>query len=295
MKPKTKMNLKSFILKYVYTNLSRLVPDKMYLKRRFRKKTNKRLDLINPKTFSDKINYLKLHPNTPLVHDYSDKLKVKTLVKDIVNTPMTLWEGETITQEVIDKLPEKFVIKSNAYSGDVWLVTDKSELDLKEVNTFYKRIKRIDYHLFGRETSYKGIEKKIFIEEFLDSGNITDYKFFCFNGKVAFCHVITDRFESLTEIMVDEDFKNLGFNLDTRFFNPDINFPKPNTYDEMIKISEEIAKPFDFVRVDLYSVNNELYLGECTFYPWGGMYKILPREKDTYYENKLGDLLNLTK
>ena len=149
-----------FIIKFIIAKIIKIIPKKLYLKFRIRLKTGKKIDLKNPKTFSDKINYLKIYPDNKLIYDYADKIKVKDLVSKYVKTPKTLWSGNKITDEIVDSLPSKFVIKTNASSGDVSIVEKKTLGDLKKVNRTYKRINKVDYYSFNLETSYKKIERK---------------------------------------------------------------------------------------------------------------------------------------
>lgn len=293
MNKKKDMTLFKFIRIYILTNITRLIPSKVYLKYRVKNKTGKSVNFKNPITFTDKINYLKLYPDNELIFQYSDKLRIKQLTKKYVKSPKTLWIGKKITADIIREMPEKFVIKSNASSGDVHIVENKNNLNLKEINRHFSKITKINYYLRDRETSYKKINKTLFIEEYLNGASLIDYKFYCFNGEVKFCHIVMDRSTDLKDIMVDNEFKNLGFTLDKRTFNPELNIKKPSNFDKMINISESIAKDFKFVRVDLYNHEGEIFIGECTFYPWAGLYNVLPKEKEKFYENLLGSWIKL--
>ncbi len=283
------------LFKKIMYKLYPLISDKLYILLFIYFKTHKLININSPQTFTEKVNYLKTQKN---VHkaSYSDKIYVKKLIADLnldIFIPKTLWTGKSLKDVEWNKLPDKFVIKANHFSGDITVVEDISKIDKMKITKYYDKLLKYEYHRFARENSYKEIVPKVLIEEFLgDDKSLSDYKFFMFNGEFQFCHVVEDRFTDLKDYMVDKNFKNLNFNLDTRSYihsrNPVF---KPNNYEAMIKISSKIAEKFDFVRVDLYDIKGKIYFGECTFYPWGGAFRILPKSRvkeiDHFYGRKL--------
>lgn len=287
------------IRKRILYNIVKLIPTKLYLRVYIRVKTGKKLNLKDPKTFTDKVNYLKLI-DAPIKTIYSDKIAVKNVINNMnmgITVPKILWQGEKLTVQVLDKLPRSFVIKTNHFSGDVKIIKNKAtitEKDLKKLNKYFKKIKNMNYYYFARENCYKNINSKLFIEEYLgDESMVTDYKFFCFNGKFEFCHIVEDRFTNLKDYMVDRDYSNLNFNLDTRSLVLNKRPKAVDSFEEMIKLAEVISKSFKFARIDFYFINNIIYFGEVTFYPWGGAFRILPKDYEKFIDNHYGDKIDL--
>ena len=253
-----------------------------------------KLNLKDPKTFNEKIQWLKLYewPINDLAIKCSDKYLVREYLEE---NGLQAYENKLLgvydNAKDIDwsKLPDKFVLKCNHGCAYNIICTDKNKLDKKKaVKTLNKWLKE-DFGKFNAEIHYSRIKPKIICEEYLGD-NLEDYKFFCFNGKFKLLYIAVD---SESEINKEREafFDENGNLLD--LLNSDYGFYKeaklPNNFAELAKISEQLSKPFPFVRVDWYIKNGKVTFGELTFTPSGGMMKLSPIEYDT----KLGDYLDI--
>lgn len=272
-----------------------LISDERLLKRLYKKRLGKELNLRNPETFNEKLQYLKLVQRDEKFSIMSDKYRVREYVKEKIGEDISvplLWHGENPRDIPWEKLPNKFVIKANHNSGPVIIVTDKEKIDKKWVEKELKYQLRVNYYLSKREYNYKNIPKKIIIEKLLGE-NINDYKFWVFNGKFEFCQIISDRGKNIKMDLVNDNFQLLPFTRANHFkkefphnYN---NLRKPKKWQEMIKIAEILSNSEPFCRVDLYYNNNKIFFGELTFYPAGGFIRFSPdHEKyDLFYGKKI--------
>ena len=255
----------------------------------------KDLNLYNPQTFNEKLQWLKLYDRKPEYTKMVDKYEVRKYIAKVIGeeylVPL-LGVYDRFEDINFDKLPNQFVLKPNHTSGDVFICKDKHNIDYdklkKEVNRWLKR----NYYWVHREWPYKNIKPKILCEKFLanESGEeLKDYKFMCFNGKVKCSFVCLNR-HSLTGLNVDfydMDWKPMPF--ERRYPNSGIITPKPKNFKEMIRLSEILSKDVPFLRVDFYEVNGKLYFGELTLYPGAGFEEFTPES----YDYLLGSWLQL--
>ena len=224
--------------------------------------------------FNDK---LKLY-GKQLNNEYSlfaDKLKVKNYINSLnINNLLVPHTVKILNKDEdlnFNKLPKNCVIKSNCGSGDIIIIKNSKIIKMMARNSKIKNyknwkniaLKPLNYKPLS-EPHYKYIKPEIFVEEYLDD-NIKDYKIFCINGKFIFCQADSDRFKNHCQELYDKDFNLLPFNFGRKKCDNPLN--KPDNYKKMIKISEKISNIFEFCRVDLYSINNKIYLGELTFVP----------------------------
>ena len=252
----------------------------------YRVKMHKKLDLKNPTTFNEKINYLKLYdyPNNELVIKCADKYLVRDyLEKKKLSKYLVKLIGDWDSPDDIEfeKLPNKFVLKCNHGCGYNIICSDKSKLDLNVTRNKISKWMKEDFGIVSSEPHYSKIKKKIICEEFLED-EILDYKFFCFKGEPKFFYIAQN---------VEGDFHNMQAD----FFYPDgsladfsrtdhKHFEKlpviPDNLDEMIDVSRKLSEDFDFVRVDLFNVGGKIYFSELTFTPCAGFMPLSPKEKD---------------
>jgi hypothetical protein len=250
-------------------------------------------NLNNPTTFSEKLQWLKLNYSNPLQTICADKYLVRDFL--IEKGYESILSKVICTVDSIDKLdinslPEKFVIKATHGSGWNLICTDK-----KKINWFWwKKIMNIWLHnnIFwpGREWPYKNMQPRLLVEEFMTdkSGQLMDYKFFCFNGKAKFVQANKGReTQNHAQNFYDLDWKILPFGKDLKP-RPDINIDAPSCLNQMIEIAEDLATDFPFVRVDFYEVDGKVVFGELTFYPKSGLPDFTPPEYDeilgSYFE-----------
>ncbi len=273
--------------------------DEMYLKCLFKYRMNKSLDLDNPKTFNEKLQWLKLNDRNPLYTNLVDKYKVKEYVTEIIGKKYVpslygLWENP---EEIdYDSLPDSFVLKTTHGGGNegVIIVKDKRTIDPEKIKKKLVRALKQDLYKVSREWPYKNVKKRIIAEEYLEdaaTNELRDYKFFCFDGVVKALFVATERQKRQEPYFnfFDSEYNNL----DIQQGHPKSkSLPlKPAKFDEMKSIAEKLSKGIPHVRVDLYEANGKIYFGELTFYHFGGMVPFHPEKWDVEF----GAWLNLPK
>lgn len=290
-----------------YGLLRRMAPliknDKAYLKMLYFLRMRRKLDLNNPQTFSEKIQWLKLNDRQPKYTTMVDKYAVKEYVAGIIGQEyiiptIEVWDKPEDIEW--DKLPNKFVLKTTHGGGSVGVVIcrDKKNFDKKSAIKKMRKSLKQDIYVQLREWPYKDIMKRIIAEPLLENSNdsdldLTDYKFFCFNGKPMYCQVIKDRHTKETIDFFDMEWNHQEFigllSYGTKYENA-VNSPNmPMCLKEMQDIVLKLSKGIPFARVDLYEVNSKVYFGEITLYPASGMGKFIP---DRYNQN-LGKMIIL--
>ena len=249
-------------------------------------------NIINPKTFSEKVLWLKLYYHDPRITICSDKYEGKKYIDNILGPGYTvpvIKKYENVCDIDFDELPEKFVLKVNWCTGYNIIVTDKRIVDVEEVKAKLEYCKlpwKASYY-GSFNWGYKDMAPIAFAEEYLDiPGNTTEYKMFCFNGIVNFTLVEMDYFgKTPMRAFYDREWKELPFQFERIKRATDVE--KPDTYEEMLRIAEKLAEPFPYVRVDFYDIKGKLYVGELTFYSGGGFTRIIPSKWDEILGEKL--------
>lgn len=272
--------------------------DKTFLKYRYYYTFKKKLNLENPRTFNEKLQWLKLYDRNPEYTKMVDKYEAKKYVANIIGEEYiipTLGIYDKFEDVNFSKLPNQFVLKCTHDSGGLIICKDKSELDLKDAKKKINKFLRKNYYYEGREWPYKNVKPRIIIEKFMQDENkqeLKDYKLMCFNGKVKCIFVCSNRD---TEIGLNIDIFDTNWNkmLFGRINHPNSKIPiaKPYNLDKMIMLAEKLSKDISFIRVDFYEINGKIYFGELTFYPAAGFEKFEPEE----YDKILGDILELPK
>lgn len=278
-----------------YKGLFNFLPDKAYLKFMFRVNMGKRLDLDNPKTFNEKIQWLKLNDRKDIYTTMVDKYEVKNYVSNLIGEEFiipTLGVWDRFEDIDFEKLPEQFVLKCTHDSGGLVICRDKSQLDLKKAKKKINNCLKKNYYKQGREWPYKNVKPRIIAEQYMEdkrTGDLPDYKFFCFNGAVKAMFIATERFgkEETKFDFFDENFNHLPFT--NGHPNADIPPEKPNNFEKMKELAAVLSKSIPQVRVDFYEINDKLYFGELTFSHWGGMVPFNPEE----WDEKMGDFIEL--
>lgn len=271
------------------------VSDISIIKKKFKKVFNREIDLDNPKTFNEKLQWLKLQDRNPLYTDLVDKYEVREyLSKKIGDKYLIPLIGVWDKFEEIDfsKLPNQFVLKVTHDSGGIVICNDKKNFDLKEAKRKIKISLKRNFYYFSQEWPYKNIKPRIICEKYMEDdskGELKDYKFLCFNGEVKCSFVCLNRNLSsgLNVDFYDIDWNPLPF--ERHYPRSKTKIPKPINYEKMLEISKKLSKDLPFVRVDFYEVNNKLYIGELTFYPGGGLEEFTPEK----YDELLGNWLKL--
>ncbi len=189
-----------------------------------------------------------------------------------------LWSGKTFTKQVWDGLPERFVIKARHGSQMVRIV-DKNKCEFSEIYSATEKWKKTDYYLLGREWVYKNTPRELVVEKFIsfNSDVPPDYKFFCLNGRVELVQIDLDRFKGHKRNLYSRDFEQLDVTL---IYPPGEPIEKPRLFEQAIEIAEKLSKEFDFIRVDLYILDDQIYFGELTNFPENGLGAFEPKSYD---------------
>ena len=282
------------ILKWIRQYIFRIIPDKLYLKIIFRIKIGKKLNLKDPKTFNEKLQWLKLYDRNPKYTMMADKYKVREYVKEKIGEEYLipiLGVYDKFDDIDFNKLPNKFVIKCNHDSGSVIICKDKKKFNQKVAKKKIDRAMKYNYFYVGREWQYKNIERKIIIEEYLNKldGDVKDYKFFIFNNHFVYSFVCSNRQEKVKFTFFDKNGKFIDIKQGGA--DNDKNVKLPINYEKMIKLSETLAKGTTELRVDFYEVEGKIYFGELTFFDSSGFAKFEPEE----WDEKIGSWLKLPK
>jgi hypothetical protein len=285
--------LKFLAAKLFWGFLRHLLNDKWYAKIRYWIELDSWPNLQNPKTFTEKIQWIKLNEHTKLRQIAANRAEVRDYVAQKVGAqhlvPL-LGVYEKLTQSTWKQLPEQFVLKGNHGSGMIEIVHDKENASFDDIRQETKRWKQTDYYRFGREWAYKDVPKTIVAEELLlDSNNDipNDYKFFCFNGGVEIIQIDSDRFGEHRQTLFDRSFNRIDGRLHSQPASDPI--PKPDGLEEGIGMAEKLSADFSFIRVDLYILDGQPYFGELTNYPLNGFIAFKPKS----LEEKMGSLLNI--
>ena len=280
------------IIKYI---IYYLVPVKIFLKIKFKKKVGYKLNLNHPKSFNEKLQWLKLNDRKSIYTQMVDKYMVRKYIAESIGEKyliplLGVWNNfEEIN---FNKLPDQFVLKCTHDSGSIRICKDKSNFDINEAKNFFNKKLKENFYYFGKEWPYKNVHPRIIAEEFIEdesSKDLKDYKFMCFNGNVKCCFVCSERFSTHLKVtFYDTEWNKLPF--ERHYPNSEEEIPKPKNLEKMIQLAEKLSINIPFVRVDFYEVNNMIYFGELTFFPGCGFEEFKPIE----WDYKLGEWIDLS-
>ncbi|MCZ9890701.1 ATP-grasp fold amidoligase family protein [Brachyspira hyodysenteriae] len=269
------------------------------IKEQFRNALGYELNLENPKTFNEKLQWLKLYYHDPLMTKCADKYAVREYIKEIIGEEYLIpligvWDR--VEDIDFNSLPNQFVLKVNWGSGQNIIVKDKSTLNIEETKKKleYWMKSTSNHYYYSYEWCYKNIKPKIICEKYIEEYyNIFLYRIFCFNGKVNYINIdIPTNINNqilFKSIHCDENFEKLPFKRKDPILEYEID--KPKNFNMLIKISEILSKSFSHVRVDLYYIDNSIKFSELTFYQGSGLSKFNPIE----WDYRIGELLELPK
>ena len=276
----------------VFGKLSRMgllkwVPDNLFLKVRYRGEMNKPLNLRNPQTFNEKLQWLKLYDRNPEYTCMVDKCEAKKYVVSKLGEEYiipTLGAWNRFEEIDLDKLPNQFVLKCTHDSGGIVICKDKTEFNKEEARRIIHRSLACDFFRIAREWPYKGVPHRIIAEEYIEAlgdNDLLDYKMYSFHGNPKLTIVCSNRFGSGGTRMDFYDVNWQYMDVIMGHYMPTKQpFKKPEHYDEMLSICRTLSKDFPFLRVDFYDVEGHLYVGELTFYPGAGFETLRPIEFD---------------
>jgi hypothetical protein len=286
---------KLIVLYLLRLNISKVVPDKTFLKIYYYFKVGKKLDFNNPKLFNEKLQWLKVFDRKPIYTRMVDKYEVRGVVRSTIGDKYLIpLIGVYDSFEEIDfnKLPDQFVLKCTHDSGGIVICKNKAKLDIELAKQKINNSLEKNYYNFYREWPYKNVRKKIVCEKYMvdESGKeLKDYKFFCFNGEPKLIQVDFNRF-----VNHKRNFYDVNWNyLDIRFQYPsdaNFNLQKPDKLEEMLELSRKLSKELSFARTDFYSIKNSIFFGEITFYPEAGFSNFEPLS----FNNKLGSWIKIS-
>lgn len=259
--------------------------DKCFLKLMYRVHFGKKLDLNNPQSFNEKLQWLKLYDRNPNYCTLVDKYEVKeyiskTIGKQYVIPTLGIWDS--VDGINWNSLPNQFVIKCTHDSGSVVVCKNKDEFDIDKAKEKLRKCLKQNMFYWGREWPYRNVKPRIIAEKFMsdDKPELTDYKFMCFNGKVKCTFLCTNRFSEggLRVTFYDNDWNKMPF--ERHYPTEPIPAERPKCYEEMVSLAEKLSTGIPFVRVDFYEIGNKPYFGEMTFYPGNGTEEFTPEEWD---------------
>lgn len=269
--------------------------DERYLKLAFRAKMGYPLDLKNPRTFNQKLQWLKLYNRKPLYTQLVDKYAVRQYIAEKIGEeyliPLVGGPWNSADDIDFDLLPEQFVLKCNHNSGGVIVCRDKSKLDIPAAKKKLEHKLAVNYYKSSREWPYKNVKPCIIAEKYMEdssSVNLNVYKFLCFDGEPRIIQTIQNDKTAYESI----DYFDLDWNLlELKQNYPNSAHPlkKPELLEDMIAISRKLCEGFPFIRTDLYEINGRVYFSELTFYSDSGMAKFDPPE----WDEKIGSWLKL--
>lgn len=276
-------NPKVLLLK-IFVKLPWLISDKKFLEYKFKIHLKKELNLENPQTFNEKLQWLKLYDRRPEYSRMVDKAEAKKYVAEIIGDKHiipTIGIWDTFDEIDFSTLPDQFVLKTTHGCGGIIICKDKSKLDLKAVKKEIDFSFKHNYFVYGREWPYKSVKPRIIVEKLMidESGvELKDYKFFCFNGVPKALFIATDRPHDTRFDFYDMKFNHLPFT--NGHENATKPILKPKNFELMIDLASKLSQNIPQVRVDFYNINGEVFFGEMTFFHWGGMVPFEPEEWD---------------
>jgi len=270
------------------------IPDRIFLKYQYHYVFGKKLNLKHPKSFNEKLQWLKLYDRNPLYTVLVDKYAVKEWVANKIGSDFvipTLAVYDTVEQIDLNKLPGQFVLKCTHDSGSVIICKDKRSFDLEEAKSVLSDKLKTNFYKKYREWPYKGVKPRIIAEEYKEdsSGELRDYKVYAFNGKCDYLMVCYDRSKGETKFVYYNRRWEIikDFSYDGLKFGDSLSINRPVNLDLIFQFSESFSKNIPFVRIDFYEVDGNLYFGEFTFFPTGGIESKRPRVLEDYLNEQL--------
>lgn len=284
-----------------FNYLSRLgfynrLSDEAFIRKKYKLITGKELNLDNPVSFNEKIQWLKLKNYNPEYTKLVDKYEVKKIVAEKIGPEYiipTIGVWNSVKDIDFDSLPKQFVLKTTHDSGGVWICKDKTKLDRNKARKFLQTsINRDFYMAVGREYPYKNVPKRIIAEKYMvdESGTeLKDYKVFCFNGVPKMIQVDFDRFTDHKRNLYTTKWEYIPASIMYKTA-PDHEIEKPECLDELLDLAEKLSAGFVHVRTDFYIIGTKIYFGELTFFHGSGFEKFTPES----FGDEVGSWIDLT-
>lgn len=283
-------------IKRIAKKMTNILSAKQYTQFRYFSIHHKFPDLKHPKTYNEKLLWMKLYDYNPKYNIMVDKYDAKKYVADIIGEEHiipTYGVWDSFDDIDFESLPNEFVLKTTHDCGGIYVCKDKTQFNREEAKKFIDRHLKYNYYWQGREWPYKDIKHRVIAEAYMtdESGyELKDYKFFCFNGNPEIMFIASDRMTEGEETKFD--FFDMSFNhLPFRHGHPNSNktIYCPPGFDEMKKLAGDLSQGIPQLRVDFYNINGQIYFGELTLFHWGGMMPFDPPE----WDYKLGEMIKL--
>lgn len=273
----------------------RFIPDSIYVKIYYFARFKRLPNLKNPKTYNEKLNWLKLNDKNPIYTTIVDKYEAKKYISNIIGEKyiiQTLGVWDRFDDINFDELPKQFVLKCTHDSGGIVIVKDKDSFDKVKAKKKLESSLETNFYYICREWPYKNIKPRIIAEKYIEdtkTKELRDYKFFCFNGEPKIMLIVSGRYDTEGPKLdyFDMDFNHLDIIQDRP--NAKYEIKKPVNFEKMIELSKKLSENMIHVRVDFYEVDGNLYLGEITLYHHGGYARFSPKKWDKI----IGDWLKL--
>ena len=289
------MNIFLKLMILIDNKLKIRISDDKYLKYKYQLYIKKKLNLKNPQTFNEKLQWLKIYDRNDQYTQMVDKYEAKKYVASIIGEEYiipTIGIYNSFDEIDFKKLPNKFVIKCTHDSGGLVVCKDKNKLDKNNAKKKIEKSLKTNYYYCGREWPYKNVKPRIIIEKYMctkEQKELIDYKFFCFNGNPKIILVCSERFSSnnMCETWFDDKWNFLDIIESSH--RVDKTIKKPINLSKMMEFSKKLSKDIPFVRVDFYEINGKTYFGELTFFPASGFERFEPKE----WDYKRGEMLKL--
>ena len=265
----------------------RFIPDELYVRICYRIQMGKRLELDPPRTFNEKLQWLKLHDRRPEQTRWVDKYEVRKLIaetagEDHLFSLLGVWDR--VEDVEWDRLPDRFVLKCTHDSGGTVICRDKSRFDVRAARRKLAAGLKRNYYWAGREWAYKDVRPRIIAEPLMvdESGTeLKDYKFFCFDGEPRLIQVDFDRFVKHKRNLYDLEWRYQPFQL-MYPTDPGRIIPKPANLHDVLAFVRRITPKVPFMRTDLYLIGERIYFGEFTLHHGGGAEPFIPDSYDEW-------------
>ena len=281
-------------IKRILKRLSRVIPDPLYLRIKYRKRTGRNLNLLNPTTYTEKLQWIKLHDRKPMYATLVDKYEVKKYVAEKLGEEhiiplIGVWDD--VNDIDFEAMPDQFVMKCTHDSGGLEICRDKANFDFEAAKKKIGKILKQNFYWVSREWPYKNVKPRVIIEKYMEdteTRELRDYKFFTFNGVPKVMYIATGRGSGETYgDFFDMDFNHLDMTIDHE--QAPVTPKKPHTFEKMKQAAEKLAAGIPHVRVDFYEIDGQFYFGEMTFFHCGGFHTLQPEELNVLW----GDWLQL--
>lgn len=286
---------KLLVYRFLVQYPSLIKDDESFVRMKWRLAMPYELDLEKPKTFCEKLQWLKLYDHKPEYTKMVDKVSVKEYVASIIGEEYiipTLGVYENFDDIDFGHLPDSFVLKVAHDSGGVVICKDKKMLDVNKAKQKLTSRQKKNYYVLEREWPYKNVLPRILCEQYIEdnpNSQLSDYKFFCFSGDPKYCQVISDRNSNMTVDFYDMNWNHQPFHEPRNYPFAKEQHEKPLNFETMKQLAKTLSKDIPFVRVDFYNIKGKIYFGEITFYPTSGRGGFTPEE----WDGILGDLIPL--